>query len=149
MASAATASSRSSAPALDDIALCALERDPARRFATARELARKLTCLLADERISAGLPELSDFIADMFPNGRMCAQQLRYTVERMDAGAPPEDGNERPTVASPLSGPPPISEDLRRPPDTMGRSQTRTSDRPPRSPPDRRGPGRRARAATP
>lgn len=91
--------------ALDDIALCALDRDPARRFSSARELARKLSCLLAEERISAGLPELSDFIADMFPAGRTGAEQLRYTVERMDAAAPHDDGNDHPTVASPLSGP--------------------------------------------
>jgi serine/threonine-protein kinase len=92
-------------PALDDIVLRALERDPARRFPTARELARKLTCLLAEEHIACGLPELSDFVAAMYPSGRTSAQQMRYTVERMDAAAPPDDGNERPTVSSPLSAP--------------------------------------------
>lgn len=92
-------------PAVDDIVLCALERDPARRFATARDLAYRLTCMLAEERISAGLPDLADFIAHLFPNGRTCAQQMRYTVERMDAADLRDDGTEHPTVASPLSRP--------------------------------------------
>src|SRR5262249_20824716 len=42
-------------------------------------------------------------------------QQVCYTVERMDAAALPDDGDERPTVASPLSGPSTISAPLAAP----------------------------------
>jgi serine/threonine-protein kinase len=92
-------------PALDDIVLRALERDPARRFPTARELSHRLSCFLAEERIGASLSDLSDFISHLFPHGSAAAQQMRYTVERMDVAALLDDGTEHPTVASPLSTP--------------------------------------------
>jgi serine/threonine-protein kinase len=92
-------------PALDDIVLRALDRDPTRRYPTARELGRQLTCLLAEERIAIGLPEIAEFIGELAPNGQACARQLRDTVERMEAAAIHDDGDDHPTVASPLSSP--------------------------------------------
>src|SRR4029079_12041272 len=85
--------------ALDDIVLRALHRDPARRFQTARELGRQLICLLAEERMAIGLAELSDFVVQLFPNGAICARQLRDTVERMEHAAANADENDHPTVA--------------------------------------------------
>src|SRR5262249_17335969 len=95
-------------PRLDEIALHALERDPARRFPTARELGRQLVCLLAEERMAGGLAELSDFGPQLFPNGALCARQRPDPVERMDYAAP-GDESDHPTVASPLSVPTPIA----------------------------------------
>jgi serine/threonine-protein kinase len=91
--------------AFDDVVMRALDRDPARRIPTARELARKLTCVLVEELMAIGLAEVSDFLEQLFPSGRACARQLRDTVERMEDPVDPDDGTEDATVASPLSAP--------------------------------------------
>jgi tRNA A-37 threonylcarbamoyl transferase component Bud32 len=72
---------------LDEIVLRALSRDPARRYQTARELGRDLTRFLAERRMAVGLAELSEFMADLFPGGRVRKQQLLEIAEL--AGAPP------------------------------------------------------------
>ncbi|HTJ41832.1 MAG TPA: serine/threonine-protein kinase [Kofleriaceae bacterium] len=92
-------------PALDDVVMRALDRDPARRYPTARELGRKLTCVLAEERMVVGLGDLAELVAELFPNGRACARQLRDAVERLESAAIRDDTGEHPTVAGPLSGP--------------------------------------------
>ena len=86
-------------PALDEIVMRALERDPARRYATTRELGRKLTWFAAEERIAIGLASLADFMEQLFPSGRACARQQLETVERMHDAAMAPDRDEVPTLA--------------------------------------------------
>jgi eukaryotic-like serine/threonine-protein kinase len=74
-------------PELDAITLKALQRDPAKRYQSARELGRQLTNFLAEQRLAIGLAELAEFMDRLFPNGRACKQQLISTVERIDRTA--------------------------------------------------------------
>jgi serine/threonine protein kinase len=89
-------------PALDDIVMRALERDPARRWQTARELGRKLTWFIAEERMAIGLAELADFMGQLFPSGRACLRQQLDTVERMHDATLSADRDEHPTLAGPV-----------------------------------------------
>lgn len=82
--------------ALDAVVMRALERDPNRRYPTARELARALTCFLADERLAIGLADLSELADKLFPSGRACERQMLDTVERLDVAEQRSD--DQPTV---------------------------------------------------
>jgi serine/threonine-protein kinase len=57
-------------PALDAVVLKALERDPDRRYATARELGRALLAHASRDGTQVGLADLSAWIEHLFPNGR-------------------------------------------------------------------------------
>ncbi len=70
--------------ALDEVVMKALERDPARRYATARELARKLTCFIANERLPIGLASLAELVDRAFVDGRACARAQLATIDGMD-----------------------------------------------------------------
>jgi serine/threonine-protein kinase len=85
--------------ALDDVVMKALERDPAHRFPTARELGHKLTCFLAEERLPVGLASLSQLVDRTFPDGRACARARRATVEGMEEAVDFEPSEEPATVA--------------------------------------------------
>jgi serine/threonine protein kinase len=69
---------------LDPIVLRALQRDPARRYQSARELGRQLMRFLAEERLATGLADLAEAMERWFPSGRACQQKLLQTVARMD-----------------------------------------------------------------
>jgi serine/threonine-protein kinase len=71
-------------PAIDEVVMKALERDPARRYQTAREMARKLTCFLANERLPIGLASLADLCDRAFADGRACARAQLATIDGMD-----------------------------------------------------------------
>jgi len=88
---------------LDEIVLRALQRDPAVRYPTTRELGRKLIYLLAEQRLAVGLAELAEFMDRLFRNGRACARQLLDTVERMD-GATVVNDHDEPTVTRTATG---------------------------------------------
>ena len=72
-------------PGLDRIVLKALERDPARRYATARELARELNRFLANRRCVFGLAELEEAMQQLFPHGREAKRQLVEAAAEVDA----------------------------------------------------------------
>lgn len=63
-------------PLLDELVLRALERDPARRYQTAREFGRMLNRFLVERRQVVGLAEVSDFMRAVFPEGIACTRQL-------------------------------------------------------------------------
>jgi serine/threonine protein kinase len=63
-------------PLLDELVLRALERDPARRYQTARELGRMLNRFLVEYHQVVGLAEVSDFMRALFPEGIACTRQL-------------------------------------------------------------------------
>jgi serine/threonine-protein kinase len=66
---------------LDEIVLRALERDPARRYQTARELGRMLNRFLVEYRQVVGAAEVSDFMRALFPEGIACTRQLMKFAE--------------------------------------------------------------------
>jgi serine/threonine protein kinase len=70
---------------LDRIVLKALDRDPARRHATARELAGELNRFLANRRCVFGLAEMEEAMQRMFPHGREAKQQLLEAAAEVDA----------------------------------------------------------------
>ncbi|HLU66108.1 MAG TPA: serine/threonine-protein kinase [Kofleriaceae bacterium] len=70
--------------ALDRIIMRALERDPARRPATARELGRQMNRLLANRRVAFGMPELAEVAGRLFPEGRTARQKLVQSLEDVD-----------------------------------------------------------------
>lgn len=72
-------------PALDKIVLKALDRDPARRHTTARELARELNRFLANRRCVFGLAELEEAMQQLFPHGREAKRQLAEAAAEVDA----------------------------------------------------------------
>lgn len=63
-------------PLLDELVLRALERDPAKRYQTAREFGRMLNRFLVECRQVVGLAEVSDFMRAVFPEGIACTRQL-------------------------------------------------------------------------
>ena len=71
--------------ALDAIVLRALDRDPAKRFATAREMGRQLTRFLAEQRLAIGMPELSELMDELFPSGRASKRQLLEIARQLEA----------------------------------------------------------------
>jgi serine/threonine-protein kinase len=72
-------------PGLDRIVLKALDREPARRYGTARELARELNRFLANRRCVFGLAELEEAMQQLFPHGREAKQQLLEAAAEVDA----------------------------------------------------------------
>jgi serine/threonine-protein kinase len=69
---------------IDKIVLKALERDPDRRYATAREFGQQMTRLLANRRMAFGMAELAQSMNRLFPNGRTSNQQLLEVAEQLD-----------------------------------------------------------------
>jgi len=70
--------------AVDRIVMRALERDPARRPATARELGKQMNRFLANRRMAFGLAELAGAMDQLFPSGRAAKRQLLDMAEQLD-----------------------------------------------------------------
>ncbi len=80
---------RSSLPgALDEIVLRALDRDPRKRYESAREFGRKMTQFLTEHKLAIGLAELSEFMDRLFPSGRACQEQLLDVAGQLDQASP-------------------------------------------------------------
>jgi serine/threonine protein kinase len=75
-------------PDLDDIVMHALEPDPDRRFASARELGRELQHALVRHGSAVGAAELSDLMDVLFPGGRENKRQLLEAASEIDDGEP-------------------------------------------------------------
>lgn len=73
--------------AIDRIVLTALQRDPARRYPTAREFGKRMSRFLAKHRIAFGLAELAESMERLFPNGRDAKRQLLEAVAPLDEGS--------------------------------------------------------------
>jgi serine/threonine-protein kinase len=76
--------------AFDDITMKALQRDPARRFATAREFARALREVLARSGESIDAPLVGEWLEELFPGDRARRQALFSAVRRSGPDAPLE-----------------------------------------------------------
>jgi serine/threonine protein kinase len=75
-------------PGLDAIVLRALERDPARRYATAEEFGRELWAFMTAERRVIGHAELGAWMHDLFPADRDVLQSLtNFEWEEEDGSA--------------------------------------------------------------
>jgi hypothetical protein len=97
-------------PALyDSIVLRALERDPERRYATARELGQALTRALFASGVHIGLADLAEWMDELFPGERERRQELVSN----SAKAGPERAarskrSDPPPAPSSKRGPPPL-----------------------------------------
>lgn len=81
---------RSDLPAeLDAIVLRALSRNPAERYATARDLGRELTRFLAERRTAMSPADLSEMMSELFPAGAARKRQLLELANRVDDSAEP------------------------------------------------------------
>jgi serine/threonine-protein kinase len=69
-------------PAFDAIIMRALERDPDRRYATARDLGRALNRFVVEQGWVVGSAEIADFMAALFPEERAVSrQQLKFAAQ--------------------------------------------------------------------
>jgi serine/threonine protein kinase len=73
-------------PELDAIILRALARDPDDRFPTARELSRELNRFVAGTRIPCGAVEVSEWMGELFPEGRSRKAALADAALEMTRG---------------------------------------------------------------
>jgi serine/threonine protein kinase len=73
--------------ALDDIVLRALSRDPASRYATARELSRALREFLARSGQLVDTPEVGEWMSALFPEDKRKREAMRDMVIRSDVEA--------------------------------------------------------------
>jgi hypothetical protein len=62
----------------------AIERDPTKRYETARELGRQLNRFLVESQLMVGLAEVPEVMNELFPEGQACARQLISVAEQMD-----------------------------------------------------------------
>jgi serine/threonine-protein kinase len=69
---------------LDDIVMRALDRNPAKRYQTARELGRLLNRFLVENGLVVGLAEVAEGMQALFPEGQACTRQLLSLAEQMD-----------------------------------------------------------------
>jgi serine/threonine-protein kinase len=70
---------------IDDIVLRALERDPAHRYPTARELGRMLNRFIVEHRLVVGPADIAEHMRAFFPEGVACARQLVRFAEQLEA----------------------------------------------------------------
>ncbi len=63
-------------PALDAIVMRALDRDPKKRHRSARELGREILRFLNAEGVTIGLPDIAEWLEDLFPAALSQKQQL-------------------------------------------------------------------------
>ena len=73
---------------LDAIVMKALERDPEHRWQTAREMGKALRKFLASQEQIIGPPELSEWMAELFPQGEARKSQLMEIARISDATVP-------------------------------------------------------------
>jgi serine/threonine-protein kinase len=81
--------------ALDAIVLKALSRDPAERYATARDLGRDLIRFIHKGAEPVGLSDLAEWMDRLFPGGRACKLQLLAMAGQL--------GGDLPTMVAPGS----------------------------------------------
>jgi eukaryotic-like serine/threonine-protein kinase len=75
--------------ALDAIVMRALERDPEKRYPTAREFGRALNRFIVEQQLVIGAAEIADFLNVTFPEGVACARQLVRVADQLEAPPPP------------------------------------------------------------
>lgn len=76
--------------AFDEVAMKALERDPTKRFQTAREFARALREVIARSGESIDAPLVGEWLEELFPGDRVKRQALFAAVRRSGPDAPLE-----------------------------------------------------------
>ena len=81
--------------ALDKIVLKALDRDPAKRYATARELGRELMRFIHEGADPVGLPDLAEWMDGLFPGGARASSS--YSTWRVSSAATCQRSRFRPT----------------------------------------------------
>ena len=106
-------------PLYDAIVLRALERDPERRFASARELGQALTHALFASGVHVGLADLAEWMDELFPGARSRRDELVMSAahaslerpartKRSDPPPPPPPGSRlQPTLPKVLQASPP------------------------------------------
>jgi len=72
-------------PELDAVVLRALDRDPARRWPSARELGLALIAASGEKRGSIGGPEIAALVGGLFPDGRAAREALADLARRRSA----------------------------------------------------------------
>jgi serine/threonine-protein kinase len=91
-------------PALDAVVLKALERKPDARYATARELGRALAAFLVEQRLPIVPADVSDAMAQLFPEGRATTRKLLQVADQLEEAssarpaAPASPGRNVPTL---------------------------------------------------
>jgi hypothetical protein len=70
-------------PALDTVVLRALQRDPSKRFSTARELSLALERVLADAGDSVAAAHVADWLEDLFPGRAVEKRGIRAMAQAM------------------------------------------------------------------
>lgn len=92
-------------PSIDEVVLRALERDPARRFADAREMGRALVRFTGQQRRAVGSADLADMLQLLFPGGVDCARQCLTIAEQIDTSQADPEGHPLPPLsARPVAG---------------------------------------------
>lgn len=74
---------------LDDIVMRALERDPARRYATARELGRELARFAARDGQVVTSADVADWLRELLPGGRERRQQMLEIAAQLGTDSDP------------------------------------------------------------
>jgi serine/threonine-protein kinase len=87
---------------LDEIALKALQRDPKERWQSAREMGRALRQFLGTQSDMVGPAELSEWLAEIFPQGEARKSQLMEIARMSKAAVPvmPRGGGESTLMAT-------------------------------------------------
>lgn len=81
-------------PALDDVVMRALRREPDARYETAREMGKAFQGYLAENKLSIGLAEVAETMGELFPAGRACNRKLFEVAQQIEndpAAATPFD----------------------------------------------------------
>jgi hypothetical protein len=91
-------------PGLDAVVLKALERKPDARYATARDLGRALAAFLVEHRLPIVPADVSDAMAQLFPEGRATTRKLLQVADQLEEAssarppAPASPGRNAPTL---------------------------------------------------
>jgi serine/threonine-protein kinase len=110
-------------PLYDPIVLRALERDPERRYASARELGQALTHALFASGVHVGLADLAEWMDELFPGARVRRQELvsKSTATGAERAARPKRSDPPPPPSSrPQPALLPPSPPSQRPPAPLG-----------------------------
>ena len=98
-------------PELDEIVLRALDRKVDARWSTAREMGQALTAFLTEHELAIGLPEISQTVNALFPEGRLLTRKLFEAAEQLP-DRPPQpielSAQQFQLVAEPPKEPPPL-----------------------------------------
>ena len=75
---------------LEEIVFRALARDPGSRFQTADEMARELMAFLAEEDRIIGVPDIAEYMRQLFPDGKRQQSRLVMAATGVDVEQRPE-----------------------------------------------------------